>query len=289
MIAKNLEVFFPGLNALKDNDSSFQDAVKSSAESKRTSKMQRIQSQIQERKKSKLQINLASGAGSIIEDLESSYEPSFKPEEVSSSPKVAKKRPGAINLGRGSLKINFESIDFSREATEKLIDIDNLDKQASLLRPDDLTVGKETKVNFASILPNEEMTSKVENLLNISSSTEDVSDMPYIVKTESTADFFEVFINSPDVPKSIKWIQGPLIGMGSFGKVFYGANCDTGEIMAVKQVLVKNPSLDQRVRRKMLEALHSEIALLKDLDHPNIVRYLGKRLLTEVITLKKTL
>ncbi|RKP02459.1 hypothetical protein CXG81DRAFT_10781, partial [Caulochytrium protostelioides] len=66
----------------------------------------------------------------------------------------------------------------------------------------------------------------------------------------------------------IEWMQGPLIGKGSFARVYYGVNLKSKEIMAVKQV-------DKPMRERMVDALHQEIALLEDLQHDNIVRYLG--------------
>jgi len=47
--------------------------------------------------------------------------------------------------------------------------------------------------------------------------------------------------------------------------------------MAVKQVELPATERDRNDRRQlaMIEALRSEIALLKDMYHPNIVTYLG--------------
>jgi Protein kinase domain len=291
MIAKNLEVFFPGLNALKDNDSSFQDAVKNIAENKRASKMQKIQTQMQERKRahtSRLPLDLGFSGESIMETLDNIYGVNYKPgpsNRASQSPQINKRRPDTINFGRSSpLKLKFELLEFPEELPE----FEEFNDIAALIRPGSFTksdsvssfrsAARISKVNEINIPSKENSTSKVEALLNLSSHSlnDMIPEMPRLYKTESTAEFFDVFEKTPDVPRSIKWIQGPLIGMGAFGKVFYGANCDTGEIMAVKQVLIKNPSLDSRIRRKMLEALHTEITLLRDLDHPNIVRYLGK-------------
>ena len=109
-------------------------------------------------------------------------------------------------------------------------------------------------------------------------------------KTDSLIEVKEKLDLSSDTRRRINWIKGPLIGAGSFAKVFYAVNCDTGEIMAVKQVelrtsvqrrcSVAKPSVAQQAgvqsaREKMLDALQREITLLKDLEHENIVSYLG--------------
>lgn len=75
------------------------------------------------------------------------------------------------------------------------------------------------------------------------------------------------------------WIQGTLIGQGSFGSVVLGMNALTGELMAVKQVDLPSTSGGDRdlpIRKTaMLDALQREISLLRDLQHDNIVQYLG--------------
>ncbi|TPX43215.1 hypothetical protein SeMB42_g04809 [Synchytrium endobioticum] len=73
--------------------------------------------------------------------------------------------------------------------------------------------------------------------------------------------------------KSVNWIKGPLIGQGAFGKVYYGVNMISGEIMAVKQVSIGDK--DDKAKKSREKALASEMALLSTLDHPNIVRYFG--------------
>jgi len=75
--------------------------------------------------------------------------------------------------------------------------------------------------------------------------------------------------------ETLRWMKGTLIGAGSFGSVYLALNALTGELMAVKQVEL--PSTDQQDSRKqgMIDALTREIALLKDLQHPNIVQYLA--------------
>ncbi|GAW06090.1 Pkinase-domain-containing protein [Lentinula edodes] len=72
---------------------------------------------------------------------------------------------------------------------------------------------------------------------------------------------------------SFQWIRGDLIGEGSYGRVYWALNVTTGDIIAVKQVdLARNPS---RREKESIEALKFESYTLKDLDHPNIVQFLG--------------
>lgn len=77
--------------------------------------------------------------------------------------------------------------------------------------------------------------------------------------------------------ENIKWMKGALIGQGSFGSVFLALHAITGELMAVKQVEMPSDTGSQLDNKKkgMVDALKREIGLLKDLQHPNIVQYLG--------------
>lgn len=73
------------------------------------------------------------------------------------------------------------------------------------------------------------------------------------------------------------WIKGELIGRGSFGSVFIALNVTTGEMIAVKQVVVPS-SYNDKTKNNIyegLDALHKEVETMKDLDHVNIVQYLG--------------
>ncbi|KAI9320980.1 kinase-like domain-containing protein [Dichotomocladium elegans] len=79
--------------------------------------------------------------------------------------------------------------------------------------------------------------------------------------------------------KPLEWMKGSLIGRGTFGDVYLGLNPVSGELMAVKQVdlPVENSATEDR-KKSMVEALHREIALLKELQHENIVQYLGSQM-----------
>eukprot|EP00357_Protocruzia_adherens_P010609 CAMPEP_0115039414 /NCGR_PEP_ID=MMETSP0216-20121206/44013_1 /TAXON_ID=223996 /ORGANISM="Protocruzia adherens, Strain Boccale" /LENGTH=857 /DNA_ID=CAMNT_0002420047 /DNA_START=224 /DNA_END=2797 /DNA_ORIENTATION=+ len=69
------------------------------------------------------------------------------------------------------------------------------------------------------------------------------------------------------------WQSAEILGYGSFGRVVFGLNNETGELMAVKQVHwagTSNQAVDDRVK-----ALAVEIDVLSQLRHKNIVRYVG--------------
>lgn len=73
---------------------------------------------------------------------------------------------------------------------------------------------------------------------------------------------------------SFSWVKGQMIGRGSYGKVYIALNVLSGKMMAVKQVELMGNDGDVK-QKEMVNALKGEIALLKDLSHPNIVQYLG--------------
>lgn len=76
---------------------------------------------------------------------------------------------------------------------------------------------------------------------------------------------------------NVQYMKGALIGQGSFGSVYLALHAITGELMAVKQVeLPSNTDSDlDKKKNNMVTVLKHEIDLLRDLQHPNIVQYLG--------------
>ncbi|KIM20324.1 hypothetical protein M408DRAFT_82191 [Serendipita vermifera MAFF 305830] len=75
----------------------------------------------------------------------------------------------------------------------------------------------------------------------------------------------------------MQWSKGRLIGKGTYGKVYLGLNVANGEVFAVKQVEVpesKDGHQDPR-QKQVVDAMKSEIDTLRDLNHPNVVSYLG--------------
>ncbi|XVF63187.1 hypothetical protein PTKIN_Ptkin09bG0067900 [Pterospermum kingtungense] len=80
-------------------------------------------------------------------------------------------------------------------------------------------------------------------------------------------------IKKTDAPP-FRWRKGELIGCGAFGRVYMGMNLDSGELLAIKQVLIGSNASKEKTQAHIRE-LEEEVKLLKNLSHPNIVRYLG--------------
>ncbi|XVE62995.1 hypothetical protein DITRI_Ditri06bG0164400 [Diplodiscus trichospermus] len=81
---------------------------------------------------------------------------------------------------------------------------------------------------------------------------------------------------SPSPPHpTIRWRKGELIGSGAFGRVYMGMNLDSGELLAVKEVLIAANTASKEKAQAHVRELEEEVKLLKNLSHPNIVRYLG--------------
>ncbi|XP_010553736.1 PREDICTED: LOW QUALITY PROTEIN: mitogen-activated protein kinase kinase kinase ANP1 [Tarenaya hassleriana] len=78
-----------------------------------------------------------------------------------------------------------------------------------------------------------------------------------------------------DMASTIRWRKGQLIGRGAFGTVYMGMNLDSGELLAVKQVLIAAKCATKGKAQTHVQELEEEVKLLKNLSHPNIVRYLG--------------
>lgn len=76
-----------------------------------------------------------------------------------------------------------------------------------------------------------------------------------------------------EVKSPSKWQTSEIIGQGSFGRVLFAANLDTGELMAMKQIPIIGLSLFSAQER--IKELETEVEILSKLRHKNIVRYLG--------------
>ncbi|KAK5630248.1 hypothetical protein RRF57_005963 [Xylaria bambusicola] len=89
----------------------------------------------------------------------------------------------------------------------------------------------------------------------------------------------------PQIPQDVlpkrqttfRWFKGELIGKGTYGRVYLGMNATTGEFLAVKEVEVNQKAAggDKNKMKELLAALDQEIDTMQNLDHVNIVQYLG--------------
>ncbi|KAJ6757203.1 ACTIVATED PROTEIN KINASE KINASE KINASE 3 MAPKKK3 MEKK3 putative-RELATED [Salix koriyanagi] len=77
------------------------------------------------------------------------------------------------------------------------------------------------------------------------------------------------------MPPPIRYRKGELIGCGAFGHVYMGMNLDSGELLAIKQVLIAANGATRERAQAHIRELEEEVKLLQNLSHPNIVRYLG--------------
>ncbi|GME80238.1 unnamed protein product [Ambrosiozyma monospora] len=75
--------------------------------------------------------------------------------------------------------------------------------------------------------------------------------------------------------KEFAWVKGELLGVGTFGKVYLALNVTTGDMIAVKQTTITSKILNNRETREVVDTFKAEVDSLKDLDHVNIVQYLG--------------
>lgn len=123
----------------------------------------------------------------------------------------------------------------------------------------DAATNSATKLSI-SIKPEDEELSDEEEVLNMPANFEE--------------EFMDAFNQERSGPS--RWIQGTFIGSGSFGTVYLGMNSVTGELMAVKQVELPTGNKETEQKRlTMIDALQREMNLLRDLQHENIVQYLG--------------
>ncbi|KAK1228999.1 hypothetical protein PQX77_007952 [Marasmius sp. AFHP31] len=75
------------------------------------------------------------------------------------------------------------------------------------------------------------------------------------------------------VSTTFRWVRGEIIGEGPYGRIYLALNATTGELMVVKQMDIPRPQI--RKRTEAAKAFRFESETLKDVDHPNIVQYLG--------------
>ncbi|TAQ88483.1 hypothetical protein B7494_g3205 [Chlorociboria aeruginascens] len=70
---------------------------------------------------------------------------------------------------------------------------------------------------------------------------------------------------------NMRWQQGQFVGGGTFGSVYAAINLDSGQLMAVKEIRLQDPSLIPTIAGQ----IRDEMNVLQVLDHPNVVSYQG--------------
>lgn len=75
----------------------------------------------------------------------------------------------------------------------------------------------------------------------------------------------------PKKPSWSTWLKGDFLGSGTFGTVYEGVGSN-GMFFAVKEVSLSDQG---KTGKQAIRQLEQEIALLSEIQHPNIVQYLG--------------
>lgn len=75
-----------------------------------------------------------------------------------------------------------------------------------------------------------------------------------------------------------QWQKGKLIGRGTFGSVYEATNRETGGLCAMKEVDIIP---DDSKSAECIKQLEQEIKVLRSLEHPNIVQYLGSEIVED--------
>ncbi|KAJ3819730.1 kinase-like protein [Lentinula raphanica] len=95
--------------------------------------------------------------------------------------------------------------------------------------------------------------------------------------SETSADGTNTQSEAPGADKvndgqpSLKWVRGELIGRSGRISVYLALNTNTSEFIIAKQVEIAQNT----VSSSALQLLKRESETLKDLEHPNIIQYLG--------------
>jgi mitogen-activated protein kinase kinase kinase len=74
----------------------------------------------------------------------------------------------------------------------------------------------------------------------------------------------------------LKWTKGPRLGFGIFGDVVKAINRENGGILAVKRLSIQRN--EDEYNNEAIDALKAEINVLREVEHDNIIRYIGSEI-----------
>ncbi|TVY37432.1 MAP kinase kinase kinase [Lachnellula occidentalis] len=92
-----------------------------------------------------------------------------------------------------------------------------------------------------------------------------------VLEDSSEADRSLTFLSSSASNVNMRWQQGRFVGGGTFGSVYAAINLDSGQLMAVKEIRLQDPTLIPTIAGQ----IRDEMTVLEVLDHPNVVSYHG--------------
>jgi mitogen-activated protein kinase kinase kinase len=92
-----------------------------------------------------------------------------------------------------------------------------------------------------------------------------------VLEESSEADRSLTFLSASASNWKLRWQQGQFVGGGTFGSVYAAINLDSGQLMAVKEIRLQDPTLIPTIAGQ----IRDEMNVLEVLDHPNVVSYQG--------------
>ncbi|KAF7374439.1 MAP kinase kinase kinase mkh1 [Mycena sanguinolenta] len=130
-------------------------------------------------------------------------------------------------------------------------------------------------VNSPKINPSSKTERTASRLQLQEGSSASTSNYPFKTSTDDVPYHGDAY-HLPSTP-TFKYILGKMIGKGSYARVYLALNANNGELMAVKRVETPQTVSDRAdlQQLEMAEVLKFERKILEDLEHPNIVQYLG--------------
>jgi hypothetical protein len=86
-----------------------------------------------------------------------------------------------------------------------------------------------------------------------------------------------------EISANFQWKKGQILGKGGFGNVYLGFSLTTGALFAVKQLEIDENSSENL--KKNQASFQKEIEIMKNLNHENIVRYLGTQFKENILSI----